>query len=174
MSERVTPSAEAARALRDIDQRRDQARASEQESRWVGVVFGVAIFAELSAPDFFGDGVRSGISMAVAALAVAYVVLLRTPRGGALLGRPTRLRRDEFSPRFVRLARLTILAVMLIGFFGASYLPHEPFPYTGTVVGAVLGATLILFGRNLQRALNSLALRGTGKDSLGGATYGSR
>ncbi|MBP8538793.1 hypothetical protein [Streptomyces sp. MK37H] len=55
------------------------------------------------------------------------------------------------------------------------YAPEgKPFPYTGTVVGAVLGATLIIFGRNLQRALNSLALRGDGKDGLGGVTYGSR
>ncbi|MDN3061011.1 hypothetical protein PH213_42245 [Streptomyces sp. SRF1] len=174
MTERVTPSAEAASALRDIEQRRDQARAAEQESRWVGIVFGVAIFAELAAPDFFGDGVRSGLSLTVAALCVAYVVLLRTPRGGALLGRPTRLRKDEYSPRFVRSAQLAILAVVLIGFFAAPYLPHEPFPYSRTAVGAVLGVTLIVFGRPLQRALTSLALRGDGKRGLGGATYGSR
>ncbi|WP_262705844.1 MULTISPECIES: hypothetical protein [Streptomyces] len=174
MSERVTPSAEAARALRDIERRRGQARAADQESRWVSVVFGVAIFAELAAPDFFGDGVRSWIGLAVAVLGCAYVLMLRTPRGGALLGRPTRLRKDELSPRFVWLARLAILAVMLIGPFGLRFLPHAPFPYTRTVVGAVLGATLIIFGRNLQRALTSLALRRDNKDGLGGATYGSR
>ncbi|MBL1119813.1 hypothetical protein JK364_47040 [Streptomyces sp. 110] len=175
MSERVTPPAEAARALRDIEQRRDQARAaSEQESRWVSVVFGVAIFAQLAAPDFVSDDARSWISMAIAVLSLVYVVMLRNPRGGALLGRPTRVRRDEISPRFIRLAQLVMVAVAVICFLGTRLLPHAPFPYTGTVVGAVIGATLILFGRNLQRAMNSLAFRGDGKGSLDGGTYGSR
>ncbi|GAA0899433.1 MULTISPECIES: hypothetical protein [Streptomyces violaceusniger group] len=174
MSERVTPSAEAARALRDIERRRDQARASEQQSRWVSVVFGVAIFAQMAAPDFFGDDVRSWIGLAIAALSLVYVMMLRNPRGGALLGRPTRVRRDEISPRFIRLAQLVIVAVAVIGFLGTRLLPHEPFPYTRTVVGVVLGGTLILFGRPLQRTLNSLAFRGDGKGGLNGGTYGSR
>ncbi|MFF4482581.1 hypothetical protein ACFY1A_37030 [Streptomyces sp. NPDC001520] len=174
MSDRVTPPAEAARALRDIERLRAQGRASEQQSRWVGVVFGVAIFAELAAPDFFGDDVRSGISLAVAALIVAYAVMLRTPRGGALLGRPTRVRRSEISPRFARVAQLTIAAVVLLGFVGAWFMPDHLFPYAGTVAGAVLGATLILFGRSLQRGLNSLAMRGDGKDGMNGLAHGSR
>ncbi|CDR09363.1 hypothetical protein [Streptomyces iranensis] len=174
MSERMTPPAEAARALRDVERRRDQARASEQESRWVSVVFGVAIFAQMAAPDFVGDDVRSWISMAIAVLSLVYMVMLRTPRGGALLGRPTRVRRDEISPRFVRLAQLVMVAVAVICFLATRFLPHGPFPYTGTVVGAVIGATLILFGRNLQRAMNSLAFRGDGKSGLDGGTYGSR
>ncbi|AQW51223.1 hypothetical protein ACIQPP_36795 [Streptomyces violaceusniger] len=174
MSDRVTPPAEAARALRDIEQRRGQARASVQESRWVGVMFGVAIFAELAAPDFFGDDVRSGISLAVTALIVAYAVMLRTPRGGALLGRPTRVRRSEISPRFARPAQLTIVAVVLIGFVGAPFLPDHLFPYAGAVAGAVLGATLIIFGRSLRRGLNSLAMRGDGKAGMNGVAHGSR
>ncbi len=174
MSDRVTPPAEAARALRDIERLRAQGRASEQQSRWVGAVFGIAIFAELAAPDFFGDGVRSGISLAVTALIVAYAVMLRTPRGGALLGRSTRVRRSEISPRFARLAQLTIAAVVLLGFVGARFMPDHLFPYAGTVAGAVLGATLILFGRSLQRGLNSLAMRGGGKDGMNGVAHGSR
>ncbi|MBO3679003.1 hypothetical protein [Streptomyces sp. NEAU-YJ-81] len=171
MSDRVTPPAEAARALRDIEQRRGQARASVQESRWVSGVFGVAIFAELAAPDFFGDDASSWISLTVAALIVVYAVMLRTPRGGALLGRPTRVRKDELSPRFVRLAQLTIAAVVLIGFVGAHFLSHELFPYEGTVAGVLLGGTLIFFGRGLQRGLSSLAMR---RDGVDGVTYGSR
>ncbi|MFE2187887.1 hypothetical protein [Streptomyces sp. NPDC059455] len=174
MSERVTPPAEAARALRDVERRRGQARASEQESRWVSVVFGVAIFAQLAAPDFVSDDVRSWIGLAIAALSLVYVMMLRNPRGGALLGRPTRVRRDEISPRFIRLAQLVMIAVAVICFLGTRLLPHEPFPYTRTVVGAVIGATLILFGRNLQRVMNSLAFRGDGKGSPNGGTYGSR
>ncbi|MFG2585500.1 hypothetical protein [Streptomyces malaysiensis] len=110
----MTPSAEAARALRDIERRRDQARASERESRWVSVVFGVAIFVQMAAPDFVSDDVRSWISMAIAALSLVYVVMLRNPGGGALLGRPTRVRRDEISPRFIRLAPLVMVAVAVI------------------------------------------------------------
>lgn len=40
--------------------------------------------------------------------------------------------------------------------------PDHLFPYAGTVAGAVLGATLIIFGRSLQRGLNSLAMCGDG------------
>ncbi|SEC01975.1 hypothetical protein [Streptomyces melanosporofaciens] len=174
MSDRVTPPAEAARALRDIERLRAQGRASEQESRWVSVVFGVTIFAELAAPDFFGDDVRPWISLAVTALILVYAMMLRTPRGGALLGRPTRVRRSEISPRFARLAQLTIVAVVLLGFVGALFLPDHLFPYAGTVAGAVLGATLIIFGRSLQRGLNSLAMRGDGKDGMNGVADGSR
>ncbi|MGP3947010.1 hypothetical protein [Streptomyces sp. 6N106] len=174
MSDRVTPPAEAARALRDIERLRAQGRASEQESRWVSVVFGVTIFAELAAPDFFGDDVRPWISLAVTALILVYAMMLRTPRGGALLGRATRVRRSEISPRFARLAQLTIVAVVLLGIAGALFLPDHLFPYAGTVAGAVLGATLIIFGRSLQRGLNSLAMRGDGKDGMNGVADGSR
>ncbi|GAA1717798.1 hypothetical protein [Streptomyces yatensis] len=174
MSDPVPPPAEAARALRDIERLRAQGRASERQSRWVGVVFGLAIFAELAAPDFFGDGVRSGVSLAVTALVVAYAVMLRTPRGAALLGRPTRVRRSEISPRFARTSQLTILAIVLLGFVGALFMPDHLFPYAGTVAGAVLGATLIIFGRSLQRGLNSLAMRGDGKDGMSGVAHGSR
>ncbi|MEU0839954.1 hypothetical protein ABZ370_10830 [Streptomyces sp. NPDC005962] len=162
MSDRSASADEATRALRDIEQRRGQAQASAQESRWVSVVFGVALFAELAAPDFFAEGVRTGISWVVTALIVAYTVMLRTPRGGALLGRPTHVRKRELPSRFVVSAQLAIVAVVLLGFVGSRLLDGELFPYAGTVMGAVIGATLIIFGRGLQRTLNSLAVRGHG------------
>lgn len=172
MSNRPASAAEAARALQDVEQRRHQAQTSEQESRWMSVVFGVALFAELAAPDFFGEGVRSGASWVVTALIVAYAVMLRTPRGGALLGRTTHVRKRELSSRFVVSAQLAIAAVVLIGFVGAHFLDDGLFPYAGTVLGAVLGGTLILFGRGLRQALNSLAVRGPGT-SLDKGAHGS-
>ncbi|MFD7505689.1 hypothetical protein [Streptomyces sp. NPDC059850] len=173
MSNRSISAAEAARALQDVEQRRGQAQASERESRWVGVVFGVAIFAELAAPDFFGEGVRIGVSWVVTALVVAYAVMLRTPRGGALLGRATHVRKRELSSRFVVSAQVALAAVVLMGFIGAYFLDDGLFPYAGTVLGAVLGGTLILFGRSLQQALSSLAARDSGTSSDKGAN-GSR
>jgi hypothetical protein len=183
MSDRLTPAAEAARALRDVEQRRDQARASDrEESRWVGAVFGVAIFAELAGPDFFGEGVRPWTSWSVVALLLVYMTMLRTRRGAAVLGRPTRVRRSEVSPRFAVLARLAIAVVMVLGFLGAFFLKGQPFPYAGTVLGALFGGGLIVFGRSWQRGLNSLAMPGrragtdglSGVDGADGAAHGSR
>lgn len=176
MSDDPTPSTEATRALREVERRRGQARTSQQESRWVGVAFGVAIFAELAAPDFFGEKVRPWISLVVNALLVVYAVMLRTRRGSSLLGRPTRVRREELSPRFVLWARLALAAVLLVGYFGAFYLDGELFPYAGTALGVLLGGLLIVFGRRLQQALNSLAVRGNGGglDGADGLAHGSR
>ncbi|MGW8380579.1 hypothetical protein [Streptomyces sp. ODS28] len=173
MSDENTPPAEAARALEDIERRRAQARTAQSESRWVGAVFALAIFAQLAAPDFFGEGVSSTVNVLFAVLVVAYVVMLRTRRGSALLGRPTRVRKNEVSPRFVLWARVTIVAVMVIGFFGGRYLDGGLFPYAGTVFGALIGGALLLFGPRLQQALNSAAMRGPDY-TLGGTAHGTR
>jgi hypothetical protein len=166
MSDRPT-SQEAAQALREVDRRHEQAlRGSAGQSRWVGVLFGVAVFALLAAPDFFGRTVTSWTSWAFTAVVAAYAVLLRTRRGAAVLGRPNRLRTREISPRFALGARLTILAVFLIGVAGAFVPhPHLSFPYGRTIVGAVLGAALIVFGERWERGLRSLA---AGRGGSGG------
>jgi hypothetical protein len=174
MSDSETPAVEAARALREVEQRRDQAaRTSAQESRWVSVLFGLAVFAQLASPDFFGEDANVWVSWSVTALGLAYVLMLRSRRGNALLGRPTRLRKEEISPRFALWARLAILAVVVIGFVGGRYLDFEAFPYASTVVGALVGAAVIIFGRSWQRALNTLAVRGPDR-ALNGAAHGSR
>lgn len=171
MSNGPTRAAEAARALHDVDQRREQAaRAYGTESRWVSVVFGVVLFAQMAAPDFFGDGVRPWMSWLVFGLVAVYMVMLRTRRGSDLLGRPARARKSEISPAFAYGARLLIVLVVLLGFAGALYMDHELFPYAGTVMGALLCGGLILFGPAWQRGLNSLAVRGPG----GGGIRGSR
>lgn len=163
---------EASRALRDVGQRREQAaRGAMGEARWVSVVFGVVLFADLAAPDFFGDGVRPWLSWTVLVLVLAYLGLLRSRRGSDLLGRPARVRKSEISPGFARWSRLTILAVMVLGLLAALYGDGPTFPYEGTALGAVLGIALIAFGPALQRGLSSLATRRPGED---GAPSGSR
>ncbi|GHJ41007.1 hypothetical protein [Streptomyces sp. TS71-3] len=164
MTERPTPD-EAARSLHDVGIRRDQTFDSVHDARWVEVFFGVAIFLLVAAPDFFGSGSAIWTSWGIAALAVAYAVLLRTRRGSAFLGRPTRLRGDQISPRFTRYHRLVILAVMVIGLVGA-FIPHGNLsvPYLRTAIGAVLGLVLILFGRRIQRSLLAAARPGTADD----------
>jgi len=168
---------DAARALRDVEQRRDQVATAQQESRWVSAVFGVAIFAQISAPDFFGRQTSATVGLVVAALVVVYAVLHHTRRGSTLLGRGGRVRKEAYSPRVVLWLRITLLAMMLVVYFAAPYVHISGlFPYARTAVGAVLGGTLLVFGRSLQRALDSLAIRGNGggSDGLDGIAHGSR
>ncbi|MET9535727.1 hypothetical protein ABZY02_35110 [Streptomyces sp. NPDC006649] len=157
MTRNPTP-AEATRALQDVQRRRGEALGSARDSRWVAVLFGIAAFALLAAPDFFGQGVESAVNVAFAAVAVGYAVLLRSRRGSALLGRRTRVRQDAVSPRFALWSRVIILAVLALGIV-AAFVPHPGMsvPYARTIAGAVLGAVLILFGSRLQSALASLA-----------------
>jgi hypothetical protein len=167
MSDRPTAD-EAARALDDVDRRRSQTFDSVGESRWVGVVFGVAIFLFLAAPDFFGQGVTVWTSWAFTAIVVLYSVMLRSRRGAAVLGRRTRLRRQEISPRFALYHRVVIAAVLVVGLVSLFVPhPHLAVPYLRTIVGALLGGALIVFGPSLQTGLLSLA-RG------GGNAHGSR
>ncbi|GAA2606443.1 hypothetical protein [Streptomyces axinellae] len=173
MSDHLPRADEAARLLHDVDQRRDQgARESARESRWVSVVFAIALFAQLAAPDFFGEEVRPWLSWAVFVLLAVYMVMLRTRRGSDLLGRPARLRKSEISPQFAKFARLTILLVMVAGFFVALYGGNLLFPYAGTVLGVVLCGGLIAFGPAWQKSLNSLATRD--RQDSGGTLRGSR
>lgn len=172
MSDQANPADEAARALQDVEQRRGQARASMYESRWVSIVFGVALFAQLAAPDFFGESVRTWTSWVVLGLLAAYMVLLRTRRGSELLGRHTRVRKSEMSPRFAFFARLAIVLALVAGFAFTLFGDRQLFPYAGTALGALVGGGLIFFGQTWQKGFNSLATRGHRVD--GGAPHGSR
>lgn len=159
MSDRPTPD-EAARALRDVERRKDQTFESVGVSLWVRVVFGVVIFLTLAAPDFFGTQVTAWTSWPLALIAVGYVVMLNSRRGSVILGQPTRLRREEISPRFTVTGRLVLLAVLAIGIVIA-FIPHGQLsvPYLRTIIGAVLGLALIIFGDRSQRAMISHARR---------------
>lgn len=168
------PSAdEAARALRDIDRHRGQARGAATHARWVDVVFGVVFFAAFAAPDFFGHTVVQWSSNGLTAFGLLYAVLLRTRRGTALLGQPVRPRKEELSKSFRVGARLTILAAVLAGFAVILLQPdwHLDVPYLRTAVGAVVGGGLALFGPRMQRALLSAAARShprTGESTVHG------
>ncbi|MFD7918767.1 hypothetical protein ACFV3R_06040 [Streptomyces sp. NPDC059740] len=157
-------ASEAARALQDVDLRRGQARDAATDPLWVNLVFGLAIFVLCAAPDFFGEGVSDWVSPAFAVLAVGYVAMIRTRRGSALLGRPTRVRRQELSGRVTRWLLLALLVVVAAGvllqFLRPGWGLHVP--YGRTVLGLVLGSALIVFGRRWQRALLSLATRTDG------------
>lgn len=159
MTEHPTP-AEAARALREVGQRKDQTFGSVRDPLWVRVVFGVAIFLVLAAPDFAGPGAIEWTSWGFAAIAVGYAVMLNTRRGSAVLGRPARLRRDAFSPRFMLIRRLILMGILAVGVVMA-FIPHTYLnvPYLRTIAGAVLGLALIIFGPAYQRWLITLARR---------------
>ncbi|MFE1521329.1 hypothetical protein ACFW9I_31595 [[Kitasatospora] papulosa] len=159
--------AEAARALRDVDERRGQALGSSRDARWVAVFFSIAIFVLLAAPDFFGEDVQTWTSVAFAVATLAYAVLLRTRRGAVLLGRRTQLRADAVPSRFALVSRLVILALCALGVVGAFLAPSDPsvpVPYWRTAVGAALGGVLIFFGDRIQQELASLAANSAARD----------
>ncbi|GAB2831195.1 hypothetical protein [Streptomyces daliensis] len=168
------PSAdEAARSLADIEQRRDQMRGSATEARWVYVLSGVVFFALFASPDFLGEAAVAWISPALGVFGLGYVALLNTRRGSALLGRPVRPRRQEI-PWRPRLYLLLAVAVVLLAGLALRLLQpdwHLAFPYWRTVIGAVAGASLAIFGPAWQRALLSGAAPGgrTGKSAVNGA-----
>lgn len=159
MSDHPTPD-EATRALHDVERGKDQTFDSVGISLWVRVVFGVAIFLALAAPDLLGRHAAAWTGVALALIVVVYAVMLRSRRGSTVLGQPTRLRREEISPRFAMTGRLIMLAVLVIGIVIA-FIPHGQLsvPYLRTAIGAVLGLGLIIFGDRYQRAMISHARR---------------
>lgn len=166
MADRPTPG-EAARALHEVTTRTDQVVGSMRRSRWVDIVFGVAIFAMLAAPDFLGAGATAVVSTIFLVLVVGYSWLGRSRWGGAILGQPTRVRREAISPRFGVPAVAVLLVAMLVGIVVPvlGLHPLAGVPYWRTVLGAVLGLALIVFGRSLQAGVNSLARNGRRAES---------
>jgi putative copper export protein len=154
------PSADdAARALRNVDQRRDQALDSLRGARWVGAVFGVAIFLDLASIDFLPPAESAWSNGGLAVLAVGYAALQRTPRGAALLGRRARLDKRAVPPRFALGAWLVIIVLCVASVAAGLFHVHVPIPYLHTIVGAVLAIALILFGQQLNNGLIALAKR---------------
>lgn len=163
MSAHQTPTPdEAARTLRDVEQRRIQAAEDSGGARWVYVVLGLAAFLLLAAPDWVGDEAQVLVSIGYAALAVAYVILLRTRRGSALLGHRTGRRKEELDGAFLRRRRLALLAVMAVGLV-LSVLGSRvslDLAYWHTATGALLGAAVIFLGPAWDRAVRTRAVRG--------------
>ncbi|MBY8856043.1 hypothetical protein K7711_06100 [Nocardia sp. CA2R105] len=161
MANNPTPS-EAARALRDVTERTNQAVDSTQRARWVDIVLGVAIFVMLAAPDFLGKHAAAVSTLIIVVITVGYSWLGRTRRGAAVFGQPARVRRQAISRRFSIPAVTLLLGVMALG-IALPLLGLHPLagvPYWRTILGAVLGLTLIVFGRRLQNTLNALAHNG--------------
>jgi hypothetical protein len=166
---------QAADALRNVDQRTDQARESLRDTpRWLDVVFGVVFLLYGASADFLPGSTtwRSGIFLAIV---LTYTLLIRTRRGSALLGQPTRVHRQAISPKFTLVARLTIgvifvgsLVVMVV--LGSTHSTVHV-PYLSTILGAVMAVTLIGFGPRLRAGMTNLAGRG---HRAGGAADGRR
>ncbi|GAA1137415.1 hypothetical protein GCM10009630_40550 [Kribbella jejuensis] len=151
------PSAdEAARALQDVDRRRDQAMDSLQGGKWVDVVFAVVIFLYLASADFL-PSVAEWKGLALAVLVVAYVLLLRTRRGAAWLGHSVRVDKSAIRPKFV--VGVWLVLVLLVAATVALSLLHVHIPYGNTILGAVLAIVLIVLGRQLRRGLAALSRR---------------
>ncbi len=152
MPEQPTPE-EAARALRDADENSRRALGLMVAPRWVHALFGVLICADLASLDFAGPGVSAAVGLVCPLLLVIYAVLSRTRRGSLVVGQS--IPRRAVSRRFALVGRTLIIAVMAAGLVAAlsgTHL-HLRLPYWHTLLGAVLGLTLAVFGPSLSRAL---------------------
>ncbi|MGW7538290.1 hypothetical protein [Amycolatopsis sp. NPDC054798] len=151
------PSAEeAARALREVGHRRDQALGSLHGARWVDAVFAVVVFLYLASADFLPSAAAwKGLVLAV--LVVGYVLLLRTRRGASWLGHQVRADRSARRPKLA--AGLVLVVVCVAAALALALLPVR-IPYGNTILGAVLAIVLIAFGPHLRRGLAALIRRG--------------
>ncbi|WP_406633356.1 hypothetical protein [Amycolatopsis sp. WGS_07] len=161
------PSAEeAARALREVDRRRDQALGALHGAKWVDVAFALVVFLYLASSDFLPSAAEwKGLVLAV--LVVGYVLLLRTRRGAAWLGHRVRADKSAIQPRFALGVGL-VFVLMCVAAAVALALSHVRIPYGNTILGAVLAIVLIAFGPHLRRGLAALIRRGRS----GGAPHG--
>lgn len=152
------PSAdEAARALRDVDHRRDQALGSLNGAKWVDVAFALVIFLYLASADFL-PGAAEWKGLALAVLVCGYILLLRTRRGAAWLGHSVRVDKSAIRSRFVLGVWLVFLVVCVAAAIVLGVL-HVQIPYGNTIMGGVLAIVLILFGQHLRRGLGTLIRR---------------
>jgi hypothetical protein len=157
MAER--PSAEeAARALRDVDRRRDQVLGALHGAKWVDVAFALVVFLYLASTDFL-PGAAGWKGLVLAALVVGYVLLLRTRRGAAWLGHRVRVDKSAIRPGLAFGAGLVFVVVCVAAAVAVALL-HLRIPYGNTILGAVLAIVLIGFGRHLRRGLAALIRRG--------------
>ncbi|MGW4511483.1 hypothetical protein ACWEO4_05670 [Streptomyces sp. NPDC004393] len=160
MASEPTPQ-EAAEALRNVDQRTEQARGSLRDApRWMDWFFGVVIFLYCASHDFFPDSTVWS-NGAFGALVVVYGALVRTRRGSTLLGQSVRIHRQAVSSKFALTAQLTIAALVAasigtVVFLGSTHTDTH-LPYLSTILGAVLAVTLIGFGPRLRAGLAVLA-----------------
>ncbi|WP_275292042.1 hypothetical protein [Amycolatopsis sp. La24] len=163
MAEQPSPE-EAARALRDVDHRRDQALDELQGAKWVDVVFALVVFLYLASADFLPSAAEwKGLVLAV--LVVGYVLMLRTRRGAAVLGHRVRVDKSAIRPRF---AIALVFVLVCVAAAVAPALLHVQIPYGNTILGAVLAIVLIGFGQHLRRGLAALIRR----SRSGGAPHG--
>ena len=156
MAEHPSPE-EAARALRDVDRRRDQALDELHGAKWVDVAFALVVFLYLASADFLPSAAEwKGLVLAV--LVVGYVLMLRSRRGAALLGHRVRVDKSAIRPRFAFGVAL-VFVVVCVAAAVALALTHVRIPYGNTILGAVLAIVLIAFGQHLRRGLATLIRR---------------
>ncbi|ATY12627.1 hypothetical protein CU254_20840 [Amycolatopsis sp. AA4] len=153
MAEHPSPE-EAARALREVDRRRDQALGALHGAKWVDVVFALVVFLYLASADFLPSAAQWK-GLVLAALVVGYVLLLRSRRGAAWLGHRVRADRSAVQPR----VGLVVVAACVAAAVAVAFLPVR-IPYGNTILGAVLAIVLIAFGPHLRRGLAALVRRG--------------
>jgi hypothetical protein len=164
MNDQLTPQ-EAAKALRTVDQRAEQALA-HGASRWADVVAAVLMFLYCASVDFLPDASWPGFVFA--ALAIGYAVLIRTRRGAAILGQSARVHRRAISPRFALNARI-IIAVLIAGSLATVVFldgTDVHVPYLSTALGGVLAIILIAFGPQLRARMAVMAHAGQRVESV--------
>ncbi len=139
---------EAARALQDIEQRRDQVLREGSGPRWMWYLLGAAFVVRGLVADLAGMSAASVVSWAIVAVLAVLVVMQHTRRGAARLGYRAMPAWNAFPAWYLGMLAVAAIATviaasLLLGVLVAAF----DLPYQQTIVGAGTGLAVALVGR---------------------------
>jgi hypothetical protein len=145
---------EAARALREIGQRRQQVYRGSASPRWMWIVAGVLVVVYCTVSDLFPSSAL-WLSWSFTALVLVMAVAGRTRPGSSLLGR--RVRPAGAGPFKLRLLR--VLVGLAVGVACGLTVRLLHVPHGKIIYGALAGAYVVLLGPQVQAWLLDRAAR---------------
>lgn len=152
MGSQPTPE-EAANALQDISDRREQATAPDAHPTWTIWAFALAVLAIGVTSDLLPE-LRTPLLYALVAAALLFTFLPRWKRSGSALGyQRSPVARAAGTPARARVLRmLTMLGLIIVVAVGATVMRNFDVPYPMTIGSAVIVATMPLWRRLLDSA----------------------
>ncbi|MFG2533263.1 hypothetical protein [Streptomyces sp. NPDC048516] len=169
----LEPDAEhAARALEDVQRRRDQAIEAQRQPRWFSIAWGTNLFLVFAAPDLLSllhlQPWWPWCSGVLAPLTVAFLIGQYTRWGRSLLGLPPVLQvRGIVSPGLAEW-RTPRRMVVFLGVVGVVFLTCGVFltyiPYWHLLMGIALGLATMLQSNRQSERLKSLGSLGYAHD----------
>ncbi|AHH98062.1 hypothetical protein GCM10010174_05270 [Kutzneria viridogrisea] len=138
---------EAARALREVSDRRAQGLRGTVHPRWVWVLAGAFLAGYLAAMDLLPEDARGWVSWAFAAVMLVYALGVRSRFASTLMGQSARanLGSVPVRPRVFYLIGLLVCTGLLMLVLHLLQVPHMMIVY-----GVVVGVYLSLLGPRTQ------------------------